>query len=88
MKNKKKKNEFFMETEQGTLDGKKNNEDKEKKSLNSSISDSNEEIAGLNDKFPEEKFIELESKQGFRKIKLHTYRYPAMGNLKGIIYLL
>ena len=88
MKNKKKNKEFFMETEQGTIDGKKINEDKEKDSLNSSVSEDNYKIAGLNDKFPEENFIELDSKQGLRKIKLHTYRYPAKESMKGLVYLL
>jgi hypothetical protein len=90
MKNKKKTKEFLMDT------GKKANVIEEKPEINtknessySSESDSNvQSISGVNDKFPEENFVEIYSKQNTNKIKLHSYRYPATGNLKGVVYLL
>lgn len=46
----------------------------------------NRDIYGLNDVYPVEGFIEFYSAQKNRKIKLHTYKYPAETAIKGIVY--
>lgn len=46
----------------------------------------NKDIYGLNDVYPVEGFIEFYSAQNNRKIKLHTYKYPAETAIKGIVY--
>ena len=88
MKNKKKKKEIFMENEQPTINPDESKEIKDNNTSNSNLSANSQKIAGLNDKFPEENFVHLDSTQGFKKIKLQTYRYPAKGSLKGVVYLL
>jgi hypothetical protein len=46
-------------------------------------------LAGLNDKFPIENFVELKSKQKGKEIILQTYKYPSSKEkLKGVIYLM
>jgi hypothetical protein len=94
MKNKNKKKEFFMD-----VDNNSNNPDNNKEigdnSQNQKNTDGNlntknnsSKLAGINEKFPEENFVQIYSKQNSKKIKLNTYRYPAKGNLKGVVYLL
>jgi len=46
----------------------------------------NKDIFGLNDVYPVESFIEFYSAQNNRKLKLHTYKYPAEATIKGIVY--
>lgn len=46
----------------------------------------NNDVYGLNDVYPVEGFIEFYSAQKNRKIKLHTYKYPAETAIKGIVY--
>jgi len=46
----------------------------------------NKDVYGLNDVYPVEGFIEFYSAQNNRKIKLHTYKYPAETAIKGIVY--
>lgn len=46
------------------------------------------QLEGLNDKFPIENFIKLKSTQKGKEINLQTYKYPAQGELRGIVYLL
>jgi hypothetical protein len=38
--------------------------------------------------FPIENFAELKSFQNNKQIKLNTYKYPAKGELKGVVYLM
>jgi hypothetical protein len=46
-------------------------------------------LAGLNDKFPIENFVELKSRQNGKEIILQTYKYPsAKEKPKGVIYLM
>jgi hypothetical protein len=48
-------------------------------------------LAGLDDKFPIENFIKLESTQKGKSIHLQTYKYPAANTenkFRGVIYLL
>ena len=46
----------------------------------------NPDVHGFNEFYPVEGFIEFYSAQNNRKIKLHTYKYPAQTNIKGIVY--
>jgi hypothetical protein len=39
-------------------------------------------------KFPIEDFVQLYSHQYGKQIKLHTYKYPAKGTIKGVVYLM
>lgn len=45
---------------------------------------------GIEEKFPVENFVDLYSFQKGRKIKLHTYKFPARDekNIKGVVYFL
>lgn len=94
MKNKKKTKEFFMDIDNTDLNTKGDKEksefDKENKNNDKEKTTKQEmtKLAGLNEKFPEENFVDIESTQNSKKIKLHTYKYPAKGNIKGIVYLL
>jgi len=90
MKNKKKSKEFLMDTgNKANVIEEKSDFNKTNQSSNNYECDSNfPKISGINEKFPEENFVEIYSKQNTKKIKLHTYRYPAKGNLKGLVYLL
>jgi hypothetical protein len=54
-----------------------------------SKNEESDELSGIHDKFQEENFIDLNSKQGMRTIKLNTYRYRAEGGtIKGLVYLM
>ena len=93
MKNKKKTKEVFMDIENTNsntnqdIKSEMNEENKKDDQITKSKNDLSK-LAGLNEKFPEENFVEIYSNQSFKKIKLNTYRYPAKKNLKGVVYLL
>jgi hypothetical protein len=40
------------------------------------------------DKFPIENVVELKSYQKGKPIRLQTYKYPAKGEVKGVVYLM
>jgi hypothetical protein len=48
----------------------------------------NNTISQASQKFPVENFIELKSYQNGNPIKLYTYKYPAKGSIKGVVYLM
>ena len=52
-----------------------------------SCTEKNEENKyGLKDSYPIEQFFDFYSAQRNRKITLHTYKYPAKKNIKGLVY--